>query len=328
MGYRNAYPSLNSTPSILMFTSQTSARRSLRTVAICAVAAASLNACSVRQFALDQAANAIAGQGAGFSSDDDPELIRDAAPFSLKLIESFVAERPSHPGLLLAAAKGFTQYAYAFVQQDADEIEDQDVNAAFRLRERAAKLYRRARDYGLQGMGRNEAGFAAALRADPAKSLSRYGRDDVPLLYWTGAAWAGWIALSKDNADAVADLPVAMAVLDRALALDEAHGSGALHSLFVTLEMSRPGNADQAAIKAREHFQRAVQLSGGKLAGPYLALAEAVCIPRQDRKEFESLLKSALAIDPDAMPEARLENHIMQRRARWLLEHTDKFFME
>ena len=46
-----------------------------------------------------------------------------ALPFSLKLIESALAENPKHEGLLLAATHGFAQYAYAFVQMDADEIE-------------------------------------------------------------------------------------------------------------------------------------------------------------------------------------------------------------
>ena len=36
------------------------------------------------------------------------ELVREAVPFSLKLIESLLAESPRHRGLLLAACKGFT----------------------------------------------------------------------------------------------------------------------------------------------------------------------------------------------------------------------------
>lgn len=286
------------------------------------------SACSLRQYTLDRAADALAGQGASFSGDDDPELIRDAAPFSLKLIENLIAERPQHRDLLTAAARGFVQYGYAFVQQEADRVEDSDVGAAYRLRERARKLYRRARDYGLQGLGVGHPDFVQSLRTNPTSALAGFGRDDVPLLYWTGAAWAAWIAMSKDSSEAVADAPVMLALLERALALDEGYGAGAIHSLFVTLAMTRPGNPESAATQARAHFQRAVALSGGKLVGPYLALAEAVSIPRQDRKEFESLLKTALAIDPDARPEARLENLVMQQRARWLLEHTDQHFME
>src|SRR5436305_15120244 len=90
--------------------------------------------CSIRRYAVSQAADALAGSGATFASDDDPELVKAAAPFSLKLMESFLAENPRHSGLLAAAAAGFTQYSYAFVQQDADEAEPNDLAAAEALR--------------------------------------------------------------------------------------------------------------------------------------------------------------------------------------------------
>src|SRR3954467_15509575 len=94
----------------------------------CAVMAVSLagNGCSIRHYALNKAADALAQSGRTFSSDDDPDLIKSAAPFSLKLMESILAEDPRHTGLLTAAASGFTQYAYAFVQEDADEMEAHD----------------------------------------------------------------------------------------------------------------------------------------------------------------------------------------------------------
>jgi predicted anti-sigma-YlaC factor YlaD len=53
-----------------------------------------------------------------------------------------------------------------------------------------------------------------------------------------------------------------------------------------------------------------------------------VAVSQQDRAEFESLLNRALTIDPDARPEWRLANLIMQRRARWLLSRVDQLFAE
>ena len=67
--------------------------------------------CSVRRYAINKLGDALADTGTTFASDDDPELIRGALPFSLKLIESLLAESPRHQGLLLAAASGFTQYS-------------------------------------------------------------------------------------------------------------------------------------------------------------------------------------------------------------------------
>jgi len=58
-----------------------------------------------------------------------------------------------------------------------------------------------------------------------------------------------------------------------------------------------------------------------------VALAEAVTIQTQELKEFELLLNRALAIDPDANPQLRLQNLVMQRRARWLLSRKAELFL-
>jgi predicted anti-sigma-YlaC factor YlaD len=284
--------------------------------------------CSVEHYAANRLGDALAGGGTAYASDDDPELVRQAVPFSLKLVESLLLESPRHEGLLLAAASGFTQYAYAFVQEDADEVEATSVARAAELRTRARKLYLRARGYGLRGLEVRHPGFEGALRADAKKALEGLRAPDVPLLYWTAAAWGGAINLAKDDPETVADLPLVEAMMDRGLALDERFGAGAIHVFLISYESSRPGGARDAETRAREHFRRAVELDGGNRAAPMVALAEAVAAPRQDKKEFEALLSRALAVDENARPEWRLENLVLKRRARWLLDHVEERFVE
>ncbi len=299
------------------------------TILVVACAVALNNGCAVKRFAVNRVGDALASGGTAYSSDDDPELVREAAPFSLKLMESLLAESPQHRGLLLATTSGFTQYGYAFVQEDADEMEVTNVAAATALRVRARKLYLRARGYGLRGLEVNHRGFNAALRADPKAAVRMARKRDVPLLYWTAAAWGAAISVSKDTPDIVADLPKVEALIDRALELDEKFDHGAIHTLLIGYEMARPGvKPDKAALRAKQHFQRAVELSGGHLASPLVAYAEAVCVQKQQRAEFERLLKQALAIDADQKAEWRLTNLVMQRRARWLLSREDELFAE
>jgi len=283
--------------------------------------------CSVKRLAINKVGDALAGGGTTFASDDDPELVKAAVPFSLKLMESLLAESPRHQGLLLAACSGFTEYAYAFVQQEADEREDQDFIAAEELRARARRLYLRGRNYGLRGLEARHAGFEKALRANARTAVDAATVKDVPFLYWTALSWAAAVSLSKDNPDLIADLPLIEAMMDRALALDEAFDHGALHSYFITYEMSRSGVSGDPAARSRQHFERALALSGGQLAGPMVSYAEAVCVQKQDLKEFESLLRQALAVNPDTKPEWRLVNLVMQRRARWLLSRTGQLFL-
>lgn len=287
---------------------------------VAAIAVLALAGCS--QLALDRVGDAIAGGGAGFSSDDDPDLVRAAAPFSLKLVESLLAETPRHRGLLLAAARGFTQYAYAFVQQDAEEAEALAAEKALVLEDRARRLYRRARDYGVRGLALDRPGLAESLRADPHGALAGASPAEVPLLYWSAASWAGLIGLSKDQPEALADLPIVEALIERALALDEAYEQGAIHTFMIGYAAIRPGGAG----RARRHFERAVEISKGRDAAPYVALAESVCVQQQDRAQFEALLGRALDVALDDAPQLRLANLIAQRRARWLLSRTDRLF--
>jgi predicted anti-sigma-YlaC factor YlaD len=58
-----------------------------------------------------------------------------------------------------------------------------------------------------------------------------------------------------------------------------------------------------------------------------VSYAESVCVSQQDAKQFEELLNRAIAINPDARPEWRLANLVMQRRAKWLLSRSDELFL-
>jgi len=300
----------------------------IRALAMALMLCLIVTGCSVRSLAVNSMGDALAASGSGFGSDDDPELIGAAAPFSLKLIESVLAETPNHRGLLLAATQGFVQYAYAFIELKADELEDTNLQAAYAQRARAARMYLRARDYGLRGLESARPGITKTLRADPEGALAKSTREDVGLLYWTGVAWAAAISLAKDDPFLVADLPAVEALVRRALALDETYDGGALHVFMINYEMSQAGLSAGAPARARQHFTRAIELTGGAHAAPYVTLAEAVSIAERNRAEFESLLQGVLKLDTGAKPEWRLVNTVMQRRARWLLGRTEKLFAD
>lgn len=310
-----------------MIASKRSLRHLLRSLTAAALLGGLAAGCSIKRMAVNKLGDALAGGGTTFASDDDPELVKAAVPFSLKLMESLLAESPKHKGLLFATASGFTQYAYAFVQQEADELEDENLTAAMETRERATRLYLRARNYGLRGLETRHRNFEKTLRENPKAAVRNATPRDVPMLYWTGVSWAAAISLSKDNPDLIADAPIVEALIDRALELDEAFDQGAIHSFLIAYEMSRQGASGDAAARAREHFDRAVELSGGQLAGPYVSLAEAVSVQKQNVAEFKDLLNRALAIDPNVKTEWRLVNLIMQRRAKWLLGRIDQLFL-
>jgi predicted anti-sigma-YlaC factor YlaD len=249
-------------------------------------------------------------------------------PFGLKTIESLLAEAPRHEGLLYAAASGFTQYSFAFVEQKADFVEDEDWEEAVHQRERAKKLYIRARDYGMRGLEVEFEGFGERLRQDPAVALAPAKKEHVPILYWTAAAWAAATALSIDDSELTADQFQFEAMMRRALELDETWEYGSIHDFFLSFEGSRAGAAGGSIEEARRHFERAMTLSRNLRAFPLVSLAETVSVAEQNREEFEELLQQALAIDVDELPAVRLANLIAQKRARWLLGRSDELFIE
>lgn len=302
-------------------------RRDRFLIALPILAVVFAHGCSLQRLAVDRLGDALAKQGEVYAADDDPDLVGEAAPFSLKLIESLLAESPRHPGLLLAATRGFTQYSYGWIQEKADERRNSDPDGSAYQQDRARRLYIRARNYGLRGLEVAHAGLEQSVRSDPRHGLEQLTQSDVPLLYWTAASWGLAISLSKDQPEAVADLPIVETMMDRALELDESFERGAIHSAMITLEMNRAAGVTGRGARARRHFDRAVELSEGKLASPFVTFAEAVSVETQNRAEFETLLGRALAIDADARPEWRLENRIAQRRARWLLTQVDDLFL-
>jgi predicted anti-sigma-YlaC factor YlaD len=284
-------------------------------------------ACSARTLAVRSIGDALAEGGAVYERDDDPELVRDASPFTLKTIESLLEVSPRHKGLLQAAASGFTRYTYAFVQQEADFAEAADLARAQALRVRARRLYLRARDYGLRELESDFPAFRARLSSEPQALLASSRPRHVPALYWTALAWSGAMSVARHDPELTADQGLAESMMRRALALDEGFRQGAVHDYFIAWEGGRSA-AGGSLDEAREHFERSLALSRGRRAAPLVVYAESVSVARQDRAEFERLLEQALAIDPDGTGESRLENLVRQERARWLLARADELFVE
>jgi len=297
-----------------------------RTLAFAAIVAV-LPACSIKKTAVNKLGDALAETGSTFASDEDPELVGDAIPFGLKTMEALLAESPRHEGLLLATCSGFVQYAYGWIQLEADYVEEASLAKATHMRERARKMYLRALGYGLRGLEVEYPGIRAKLNADPVAALEQTEKDDVPLLYWTAAAWAGAMALKINDAEVSADQPIVDALARRALALDPSWELGSIQEFFVSWESGR-SSIGGSKEKALEHYQEALRLSHGLKASPYVTYAESIAVPAQDRAAFTAALKKALAVDTTQPNDQRLVNILMHERAGWLLARADEYFIE
>ena len=280
-----------------------------------------LSGCAPRQLIIGGIADELATQSQG--AENDLELAREASAFYLKFSESMLRQNPGHQGLATAVSAGYTQYAYAFVAFDAEQLEAKDAKAAERLRQRAAKLYNRARQHALNALEMQKPGLLTALASRQSSDWPKLSTEQVGLAYWAAASWGGWISLSKDEPDVVADLPLAIRLAEQAWAADPAWGDGALSGLMGSFEAARAAGSKQRALN---YFDQGIAQSAGRSAGAYLAKAESYAQPAGDRILFEQLLQQALAVKDEAGSPLTLQNEVMRRRARWLLEKIDDLF--
>ena len=287
-----------------------------------------LSAGCLKQIALNSVAESLSASGTGYARDDDPELVRDSLPVIIKLMEQLHESLPKKIELSVALTRTTTSYGVAFIAEDADRLEEKDVQAARVVRARARRMLLRARGYGLDAIDAALPGSRAILtgsdRDRRQQLIDKARKEDVPALYWLAAAWGSAIANAKDDMTLVGELPVVAALMKRALALDESFDEGALHEFFITYDASQ-GEGRQAA---KRHFERALELSHNKKLSPYVSYAEAVCVDVQDKKDFVRLLDKVLAFNVDSDPDHRLVNILSQRRARWLMSRTADLFAE
>ena len=274
--------------------------------------------CAVRPYVLNQTANALSAQAP--DDETDLQLAKDASAFYLKFSESVLREVPQHTALTTAVAAGYTQYAYAFVSFEAEQLEQNDRAKAALMRERAAKLYARANNHAMKALNKLYPNIAQTLEATDSAKWPTIDKAHVPLVYWASASMGGWISMSKDSPEVVANLPVAQRLAEAAWKVEPSFQKGALSSLMATYEAARIGGS---MAKAKAYVDQAIEEAKGESAGPWVTRAEVLAVSQHDQKMFTESLQQACAI---AKLHTSLGNEVMCARAHWLLTQVDELF--
>jgi predicted anti-sigma-YlaC factor YlaD len=283
----------------------------------------------IKRYAVNKTANALSGaESLVFSGDEDPELVGDALPFALKMYESLLEKTPRHVPLLISTGKSFVMYSFAFVQTPADQMTEEQLALQHSERMRAKKLYLRARGYLFTALNECHPGFDSLIeRGTIDSALALTDQSDTTALYWTGMAWMAAITADKKDIDLVITMPRAVAFVSRVKELNANFGEGSVDEFFLSYYGGLPASMGGSEEKARECFKKAIELSKGKKAGPYLSLATTVSIRNQNIKEFRDLLNKALAVDVSHRDKYRLTNVIYQKKAQWYLDNEDNYFL-
>lgn len=224
----------------------------------------------------------------------------------------------------LEAAKLRTQYTFAFVLEKADRMIEEDYPEGKALYAEALINFEKAVAYGRQ---------AIVFRHPELKSISdwitkdvSFTADDIPYLYWLGAAYGGAISSSRGKATWVIQFPIVGYLLDSALEIDPTWNNGAIHSALISYAMARNDLKGNNIAQATEHYRLAMHYSKGQDAGAKVSMAENVYIALQKKEKFELLLKEVITMDQNINEELILGNLIARKRALWLLSRTDELF--
>jgi predicted anti-sigma-YlaC factor YlaD len=296
----------------------------------CALFILVLSGCSLNRMATRAVADALTGPGGStvFTGDNDPQLVGDALPFAIKMYEALLDQVPDHQGLILSTGSLFIMYANAFIQGPVEFLPSPRYEERLAAQRRAKNLYQRGAGILESGLERKYPGVGSATvdEGNLPAYLARMKKEDVPLLYWIAAGTLSAFSLDPFDYSLGHRVPECLAYAGRAYELDPDFNSGALDDFFVLAYASLPvpmgGDPERAAL----HFERALEKSGGRLAGPYVSYAQAVAIPAQDYEAFRSCLQRALEVDMEADRENRLVNIIARQKAQTLLERAGDYF--
>jgi len=249
-----------------------------------------------------------------FTEEDDLAFAEKALPGNLKLLEVMLKSSPENERLLRLASEGYSSYALGF-------LEDKEPD-------RAREFYLRGRNFGLRILRQDEE-LAKALDGTPddlKAALDQRGPEDVPAAFWTAFGWGSYIYLSLQNTDAIGDLPRAEALMQFVAKNDSSFYYAGADLFLGTLYGSRPKILGGDPEISKQHFERALRISGGKFLLTYVYYARSYAVQTQNEALFEELLNKVRDTPLDVLPEFKLANAIAKEKARMLLEKKSDLF--
>jgi predicted anti-sigma-YlaC factor YlaD len=260
------------------------------------------------------------------AGEEDPELVADALPTFIMVSEALQEANPKDQGKAVTLASLYVMYANAFVQGPASALSDERFDERKAAFDRAGALYRRSFRLLSASLERRSPGVVEAAVAGKA-DLSKFRKSDVPLLYWSAVSVLAGFGLNPLDFKSARYLGAAPLFLARAAELDPGWNSGAIYGIYVSYYAGMPDYLGGSLAKAEDCYQKALAYSKGGNASLFVTYASSVCVPKEDYAGFKAALDRALAFDPSAAPDDRLETVLAQRNARRLLAESDKYFI-
>jgi len=257
-----------------------------------------------KEFANDLAAT--------LKSHNDPETIKQAIPTYLVLISSMIRSDENNVDLLVSGSKLYATYASAFVE-----------DAGRRL-----VLSKLAYDYAIKAIcikQQSTCSLDTKSYYEYEQMLDSIEKKDADLLFTLGAAWAGLIQANSSDWDAIAELPKVKATISKVIELDESINNGDAHLYMAVMQSFLPPAMGGKPEEAKDHFERALEISQGTNLMALLLYAEKYARLVFDKELHDRLLMQLLQSNVDSS-DNMLINTIAKSKAKKLLDESNDYF--
>lgn len=289
------------------------------------------SSCSPQKLMVAEMTGLMETGAAAMETDDDLDMLQQALPANIKLMEALLASDPQNERLLILLARSYGSYAFLFLDGRIEALQSAGPAAAAEtlpsLKARAVRYYGKGLDYALRALEIRHPLAAERLHrvAESSPFVQSLQVRDLPAIFWYGFNLGGLVNHSRDSVSTIARAHQVEKTMLRVLDLQADFYHGSAHLVLMAYYGSRSpmmgGNLERAA----EHYRHLKDMHGDGLLLADLYYARYVLVQQQDRRQFEQMLE-VITTNPDPDPQFRLFNRIARDRALVYQAMADRLF--
>jgi hypothetical protein len=307
--------------------------------------------------AADTTSKIIARGKPALNQEADYTTAARALPGTLKTIESFHYAVPDNKVFTKLLAEAWCQYGAGFAEDEweVEQFENKNFEKADFNAARATRIYERCIGYSLELLGKKWAHVLDGEIEPLHKVARKAGKSQRFALMWLASGLTSVVNMNRDDMNIVSYLPFSEYMLRRLVVMDgdraildkDPKSKGTFTEEKYGKAIGPPKNPMAHAIphfalgrilnsrgehmggkpeQGRRHFERALEITGGKFLLAKVYFARDYCRTTQNRELFHKTLVEVLQTDPAIWPEERLANEIAHRRARRYLKMEKEWF--
>ena len=295
-----------------------------------------LGACSPRKMAVREMTGIVETGMTALEQDDDLQMLEQALPANIKLLEMILASSPEDANLLALLSRAYGSYTFMLLEpkfEDAQlqalgaDAEEEEELKAEHLKNYVSRYYQKGAAYALQALEIKHPGAGDKLKKvdtiDPF--LQTLGNKDVSALFWYGYNLAAWVNLNLDSVKALSQAHVAEKCMHRVLELQPDYFNGSAHLVLIAYYASRSpmmgGNLDAAV----QHHSALKKMVGDAFLMADLFYARYYLQQTQDRQAFQATLTAMLSVSTQDTP-FPLFNAVATHKAEIYLQGINELF--